>query len=64
MAKTSTLFSNGFVNSPGDKNIKEKALQENQYSPNDAVITNILAFSKALIVEQSAQAGPIEIVLN
>ncbi|TAL59397.1 MAG: hypothetical protein EPN85_09370 [Bacteroidetes bacterium] len=64
MAKNSTLFSNASFISLFEKNVKEKASLENQFSPGDAVIANILAFSKALKIERSRQTGLIEVVLN
>ncbi len=64
MAKNSTLFSNLSFISAGEKNLKEKSLFDNQFSPSDAIITGILSFSKALRIEKSRQTGLIEIVLN
>lgn len=64
MAKSSTLFSNVSFISRAEKNLKEKPSQSDQYSPGDVVIANILAFSKALRIEKSRDAGLIEIVLN
>lgn len=64
MAKNSTLFSNASIITLRDKNLKEKAFSDNQFSPGDAVIANILAFSKALKIEKSRSTGLIEMVLN
>lgn len=64
MAKNSTLYSNGSFISRSEKNLKEKALPDNQVYPGDAVIANIIAFSKALKIRKSREAGLIEIVLN
>ena len=64
MAKNSTLFSNASFISSGEKNLKDNSSQDNQFSPSDAVIANILAFSKALKVERSREVGLIEVVLN
>ncbi len=63
MAKNSTLSFNVPFNHRDQKNLKEKTLLFPQISPSDSVITNILAFSKALKIEKS-KAGLIEIVLN
>ena len=64
MAKNFTLISNGSFISRNEKNVKEHSFQDDRFSPADAVIANILAFSKALKIEKSCQAGLIEIVLN
>jgi hypothetical protein len=64
MAKNSTLFSNVSIISLSEKNLKEEALKDNQCSPGNAIIANILNFSKALQVEKSREAGTIELVLN
>lgn len=71
MAKTSTLFSNvSFIARDEEKlpvaqaALKENSLPDTQTSPGDAVIANILSFSKALTIERSRGAGLIEIVLN
>jgi hypothetical protein len=69
MAKNSTLFSNvSFISRNGEglsadqakKGFNDQAMS----TPCDAIIANILNFSKALKVEKSAGAGIIEIVLN
>ena len=64
MAKNSTLYYNGSFISPSEKNLKEKALPNNQSCPGDSVIANVLSFSKALKIERSRESGMIEIVLN
>ena len=64
MAKNSTLFSNLSVISRGEKNVNEKFLSDNQFAPDNSVIANILAFSKALKIEKSSKTGLIEINLN
>ena len=64
MAKNSTLFSNLSFISRGEKNLKENSSLDNQFSPGDTVIANILNFSKALKVEKSRECGLIEMVLN
>lgn len=64
MAKNSTLFSNASFLSLGEKNLKDKAFLDNHFAPDDAVIANILAFSKALRIEKSRQTVLIEVVLN
>lgn len=64
MAKNSTLSSNASFISLGEKNLKEKASLDNTVSPGDAVIANILNYSKALKIEKSQQVGLIEIVQN
>jgi hypothetical protein len=70
MAKNSTLYSNAPFISSMENGVsarqtgqKENDLAVNQ-SPSDAVIANILGFSKALKVEKSSQTGLIEMVLN
>lgn len=62
MAKNSTLFSNTPFISDTKKKLKEDAL--NCESPSDAVIQNILNFSKALKIERSKSIGFVETVLN
>ncbi len=64
MAKNSTHFSNASIITLCDKNLKGKSLPDNQFSPGDAVIANILAFSKALKIEKTSGTGLIEVVLN
>ena len=63
MAKNSTLFSNvSFVSL--NENLKGKSFRDNQFAPNDAVISNILSFSRALKIEKSHHTGLIQMVLN
>ena len=64
MAKNSTLSSIESFISNASKEAKENASSEDQHSPSEAVISNILNFSKALRVEHSREAGTIEMVLN
>lgn len=64
MAKNSTLSSNAPFISPGEKNLKAKASLHNTIFPGDAVVANILNYSKALKVEKSRQLGLIEMVQN
>ena len=61
MAKTSTQFSVASFVSQDKKNLKEDSLRE---YPSEAVIKNILNFSKALKIEKSRHTGFVEIVLN
>ena len=61
MQKNSTLFSHASFIPHDEKDMKENSSQE---LPGDAVIQNILNFSKALKIEKSCQVGLIEIVLN
>jgi len=61
MAKNSTLFSNVSFIPHDEKDMKENSSQE---FPSDAVINNILSFSKALKIEKSREVGLIEVVLN
>ena len=61
MAKTSTQFSIASFVSQDKKNLKEDSLRE---YPSEAVIKNILNFSKALKIEKSRHTGFVEIVLN
>ena len=61
MAKTSTHFSIASFVSQDKKNLKEDSLRE---YPSEAVIKNILNFSKALKIEKSRHTGFVEIVLN
>ena len=73
MAKTSTQFSIASFISQDNKNLsalndglslsaeKEDSLRE---YPSEAVIKNILNFSKALKIEKSRHTGFVEIVLN
>ena len=63
MAKTSTLFSIESFISNVENVVKENPSLNNQYCPGDAVIANILNFSKALKIEMS-RVGLIEIVMN
>ena len=62
MAKTSTQFSIASFVSQNKKNLKEDPSLE--FNPSEAVIKNILSFSKALKIEKSQNTGLIEIVLN
>ena len=66
MAKNSTLFSNASFIFRGEKNLKEKTNRQSadEMSPSDAVINNILSFSKALKIKKSREIGMIEMVLN
>ena len=64
MAKTSTLFSIESFISDVEKDVKEKPSLNNQYCPGDAVIANILNFSKVLRVEKSDHIELLEILLN
>ncbi|MEK6615597.1 MAG: hypothetical protein AABZ32_05735 [Bacteroidota bacterium] len=64
MAKNSTLFSNAFFISHSEKNLKEKTLLNSEVCLSNAVIINILSFSKALTIEKSKNIGFIEVVLN
>ena len=61
MAKTSTHFSIASFISPNKKNLKEDSLRE---YPSEAVIKNILNYSKTLKIEKSRHTGFVEIVLN
>ena len=61
MAKTSTQFSIASFVSQDKKNLKEDSLRE---YPSEAVIKNILNYSKALKIEKSRHTGFVEIVLN
>ena len=61
MQKNSTHFSNTSFIPHGKKDMKEISSQE---IPDDAVIKNILNFSKALKIEKSYSLGFIEVVLN
>ena len=61
MAKTSTQFPIASFVSLDKKNLKEDSLRE---YPSEAVIKNILNFSKALKIEKSRHTGFVEIVLN
>ena len=63
MAKNSTLFSNAFI-SRTEKNLKEKPGSDDQYSPSESVLNNILNFAKALKVVRVPEVGLIEVVLN
>ena len=64
MQKNSTHFSNASVIPHDEKDMKEISSQEYDSYPGDAVINNILNFSKALKIERSRDAGLIEMVLN
>ena len=61
MQKNSTHFSNASFIPHEKKDMKEHSSQE---LPGDAVIQNILNFSKALRIKKSAAIGAIELVLN
>lgn len=61
MQKNSTHFPNKSFIPHDEKDMKENTSPE---FPSDAVIRNILNFSKALKIEKSCHAGLIEIVLN
>jgi hypothetical protein len=61
MYKNFTLFPIASYLSHDKKDLKENVSDE---IPGDAVIQNILNFSKALKVEKSTSAGSIEIILN
>ena len=63
MEKNSTLYSNVPLNLSDKQNLGKNMFIP-PVSPSDAVITNILAFSKALKIERSREAGLIEIILN
>lgn len=64
MEKNSTLFSNASFISACHSDLKDQAFSEDQFTPGDAVIANILAFSNALRIEKSRTTGLIEVVLN
>lgn len=74
MAKNFTLFSHNYFFSLDEKTLntdggnpiglKEKTLPDNEMCPGDAVVNNILNFSKVLKIEKSCSAGLIEFVLN
>ncbi len=61
MQKNSTLFSTASVVPQDQKDMKSTPSQE---VPGDAVIRNILNFSKALEIRKSRETGLIEVVLN
>jgi hypothetical protein len=74
MEKKSTLFSYNPFLSHNQKILKEKEMcflpeeimqeAKDELSPRDAVIANILNFSRSLIIEKSRTIGFFEIVLN
>ena len=67
MAKNSTLFSNASFISHREKDLKEKNNPDNyrdEMCPGDALINNILSFSKALKIEKSREIGTIRMMLN
>lgn len=61
MEKNSTHFSNASFIPHEEKDMKENTSQE---IPGDAVIQNILNFSKAFRIKKSATIGIVELVLN
>ena len=61
MAKNFTLFSNESFISDSTQKLKEDVFAQ---LPSDAVIQNILNFSKALKIEKSKSAGIVEMILN
>ena len=62
MAKNSTHISCAPFLSPNEKDMKGKA--ETGDAPGEAVIQNILNFSKALRAKRSRRIGIVEFVLN
>jgi hypothetical protein len=69
MAKNSTLFSNvSFISRNGEgfsaAQAREGFAEEALSAPCDAIIANILNFSKALKVEKSRGGKTIEFMLN